>query len=171
MLNKEEQFKHIVGECGELIMRICKYYHQNAEDRKDMYQEVLINIWNSMEKFRGDSALSTWVYRVAVNTSLNYVRKDFKHIKLMVDAGHPGLNNIVDEDSLQQKLTREESFRHLKKELDLLPVIDKILISLVLEGISVKEMANIIGITEPNVKVKVHRIKTKLRKKLKNLSP
>lgn len=171
MLNKDERFKQIIGENSELIMRICRYYHLNAEDRKDMYQEVLINIWNSMERFRGDSALSTWVYRVAVNTSLNYIRKDFSHIRLMVDANHPGLNSIVDEDTLRQKLHEEESFSHLKKELNLLPVIDKILISLVMEGLSMKEMAEIIGITEPNVRVKIHRIKNKLRNKLKNLSP
>jgi len=167
MLNKEERFKKIIAENGDRIIRICKYYNPNSEDQKDMYQEILINIWKSLEKFRGDSAISTWVYRVAVNTSLNYTGKAFKHMKLMVDAGNKNLNMVVDDEEYKHKLQQEEYFNRLQIELNLLSVIDKSLISLVLEGLSMKEISNVMGITEPNVKVKLHRIKNELHNKLK----
>ena len=167
MLNKEERFKKIIAENGDKIIRICKYYNPNSEDQKDMYQEILINIWKSLEKFRGDSAISTWVYRVAVNTSLNYTGKAFKHMKLMVDAGNKNLNMVVDDEEYKHKLQQEEYFNRLQIELNLLSVIDKSLISLVLEGLSMKEISNVMGITEPNVKVKLHRIKNELHNKLK----
>ncbi len=167
MLNKEELFKKIIAENSDRITRICKYYNPNSEDQKDMYQEILINIWKSLDKFRGDSAISTWLYRVAVNTSLNYTGKAFKHMKLMVDVGHKNLNLVVDDEEYKHKLQQEECFNRLQTELNVLSVIDKTLISLVLEGLSMKEISNIMGITEPNVKVKLHRIKNDLQNKLK----
>ncbi len=167
MLSKEEQFKKIVAENSDRIIRICKYYNPNSEDQKDMYQEILINIWKSLETFRGDSAISTWLYRIAVNTSLNYTGKAFKHMKLMVDTCNNHLNLIVDDEEYKHKLQQEEYFNRLQTELNLLSVIDKSLISLVLEGLSMKEISNIMGITEPNVKVKLHRIKRELHDKFK----
>lgn len=131
-----------------------------------MYQEVLINIWKSLETFRGDSSISTWVYRVAVNTSLSFTSKSFKHMKLMVHADTQNLNSLLDEENLEEKLKQEAQLNQLQTEINQLSVIDHVLISLLLEGQTMKEIAIIIGITEPNVKVKIHRIKTHLKTKL-----
>lgn len=79
---KEEHFKVIIAENGDKITRICRYYNPNTEDQKDMYQEILVNIWNSMDRFRGESSISTWIYRIAVNTSLSFTGKAFLHMKL-----------------------------------------------------------------------------------------
>jgi len=166
-LNKEEKFNAIVSESSERIRRICRYYNSNAEDQKDMYQEVLVNIWKSLDSFRGDSALSTWVYRVAVNTSLTYTGKAYRHMKLMVNGDTANLNAVLDDENLKVKLEQEEQLDKLQTELNLLTVIEKALISLMLEGLSMKEIADIIGITEPNVKVKIHRVKAQLKEKLK----
>lgn len=167
-MNKEERFKKIISENSDRIMRICKYYNPNSEDQKDMYQEVLVNIWKSLDSFRGDSAINTWVYRVAINTSLNYTGKVFKEMKLIVAADNKYLNSIIDQEEFNEKLQQEEYYNRLQAELNLLSVIDKSLISLVVEGLSMKDIANVIGITEPNVKVKLHRIKNELRTKLKS---
>jgi len=166
-LNKEEKFNAIVSESSERIRRICRYYNSNPEDQKDMYQEVLVNIWKSIDSFRGDSALSTWVYRVAVNTSLTYTGKAYRHMKLMVNGDTVNLNSVLDDENLKVKLEQEEQLDKLQTELNLLTVIEKALISLMLEGLSMKEIAEIIGITEPNVKVKIHRVKAQLKEKLK----
>ncbi|WP_319502744.1 RNA polymerase sigma factor [uncultured Draconibacterium sp.] len=166
-MTKEEKFNTIVSENGERIRNICRYYNSNAEDQKDMYQEVLVNIWKSLDSFRGDSAMSTWVYRVAVNTSLTFTGKAFRHMKLMVDADTTNLNSILDDENLKQKLAEEKLLERMQLELNQLSVIDKALISLLLEGLSMKEIAEVIGITEPNVKVKIHRIKSQLKEKLK----
>lgn len=166
-MSKEEKFNAIISENSERIRNICRYYNSNAEDQKDMYQEVLVNIWKSLDSFRGDSALSTWIYRVAVNTSLTYTGKTFRHMKLIVNSETKNLNSVLDEESLKEKLHQENQFDKLQTELNQLSVIDKTLISLMLEGLSMKEIADVIGITEPNVKVKIHRVKAQLKEKLK----
>ncbi len=166
-MGKEEKFNTIVSDNAERIRNICRYYNSNAEDQKDMYQEVLVNIWKSLDSFRGDSALSTWVYRVAVNTSLTYTGKAFRHMKLMVNSDTKNLNSVLDDENLTEKLEKENQFDKLQAELNQLSVIDKALISLTLEGLSMKEIADVIGITEPNVKVKIHRVKAQLKEKLK----
>jgi RNA polymerase sigma-70 factor (ECF subfamily) len=127
-----------------------------------MYQEVLINIWRSLDKFRGESKLSTFIYRIAVNVSITYASKSFKQSKLYVSADTENINEIIDEPHEDN----EQQIQQLHTALNTLSVIDKALISLVLEGLTMKEIANIIGITEPNVKVKIHRIKTYLKKEL-----
>ncbi|MBN2616019.1 MAG: RNA polymerase sigma factor [Bacteroidales bacterium] len=166
-LNKEEQFNLIIAENSSRIQRICSYYNSDKEDQKDMVQEVLVNIWKSLDNFRGEAAMSTWIYRIAVNTSLNFTGKAFRQMKLMVNADIGNLNIIVDDEEIGKKLRQEENMKLLQNELNQLSVIDKALMSLVLEGLSMKEIADIIGITEPNVKVKIHRVKSQLRVKLK----
>lgn len=166
-MKKEEKFNAIVSENSERIQRICRYYNSNTEDQKDMYQEVLVNIWKSLDSFRGDSAISTWVYRVAVNTSLSYTGKAYRRMKLMVNSDTQNLNSLMDEENLKEKLEQEEQLEQLQTELNQLSVIDKALISLMLEGLTMKEIADVIGITEPNVKVKIHRVKTQLKEILK----
>ncbi len=133
-----------------------------------MYQEVLVNIWNSLDSFRGDSSISTWIYRVAVNTSLSYTGKAYKHMKLIVDADTRNLDSILDEENFEAKKLQEKQLECLQNELNQLSVIDKALISLMFEGLSMRDIADVIGITEPNVRVKIHRIKTQLKNKLTN---
>ncbi|WP_209319899.1 RNA polymerase sigma factor [Ancylomarina longa] len=165
-MKKEDRFNQILSENRERIQRICRYYSSNSEDQKDMYQEVLVNIWKSLDNFRGDSAISTWVYRVAVNTSLSFTGKAFKQMKLIVNTDTQNLSSILDDESLEAKYKEEARFNQFQNELNQLSVIDKALISLMLEGLKMKEIADIIGISESNVKVKIHRIKIYLKTKL-----
>jgi RNA polymerase sigma-70 factor (ECF subfamily) len=166
--NKENQFKRIIDENGGRIMRICRYYNSNPEDQKDMYQEILVNVWTSLDRFRGDSKVSTWVYRIAVNTSLNFIGKAYRNMKLMVDKDVQNLNVFFDEDEVNLKKQQELDIESLQTQMNLLSVIDKVMISLMLEGLSTREIADIIGLTEPNVRVKIHRIKEQLRIQLSN---
>ncbi len=163
---KEEQFKKIVDENGDRIMRICRYYNPDKEDQKDMFQEILVNIWNSLDKFRGESAISTWIYRIAVNTSLSFTGKAFRHMKMQINTDQQNLNMLLDDDDLEAKLKQEADLEKLQTQLNQLSVIDKALISLVLEGLSMREIADVIGLTEPNVKVKIHRIKEELKRNM-----
>jgi RNA polymerase sigma-70 factor (ECF subfamily) len=166
-LKKEDNFNRIVAENEERIKRICGYYNSNEHDQKDMCQEVLINIWKSLDNFRGDSAMSTWIYRIAVNTALTYTGKAYKHMKLMVNADTQNLSSVYADEGFEAKQLQEKNLETLQNELNMLSVIDKALISLMLEGLTMREIADVIGITEPNVKVKIHRIKTQLQAKLK----
>lgn len=165
-MKKEEQFNRLVEDNKERIKRICSYYNSNTHDQEDMFQEILVNIWKSLDSFRGDSSINTWIYRVAINTSLSYTGKAYKQMKMIVPADNYQLNSLLDDESLEAKKLQEQQLENLQNELNLLSVIDKALISLLLEGLSMNEIANVIGITESNVKVKIHRIKEQLKTKL-----
>lgn len=165
-VSKEEQFKQMINENGDRIMRICRYYNSNPDDQQDMYQEVLINVWKSLDRFRGDSKISTWIYRIAVNTSLNFTGKVYRNMKLIVDKDIQNLSVLIDDDETDRNRQRELDLAALQIQLNLLSVIDKTLISLMLEGLSTREIADVIGLTESNVRVKIHRIKEQLRDRL-----
>lgn len=160
--NKEAKFKQIIDENSERIMRICRYYNPNSEDQKDMYQEILVNVWESLDSFRGDSKISTWVYRIAINTSLNFTGKAFRQMKLMVDKDVRNMSLLADDDLLT-KQAYENDLDTLQTQLNQLTVIEKAMISLQLEGLSMREIADVIGLTETNTRVKIHRIKEKLK--------
>lgn len=165
-MTKEDKFNKIVEDNSERIKRICCYYNQDEDDCKDIYQEVLVNIWKSLDNFREEAAISTWIYRIAVNTSLSFNGKAYRHMKLQVNLENRHLNSILDEEQFEDKLKEEQQYERLQNELNILSVIEKALISLALEGLSMKEIADVIGITESNVKVKLHRIKQQLKSKL-----
>jgi RNA polymerase sigma-70 factor (ECF subfamily) len=158
---KEQHFKQIIEQNSERIQRICSYYAPTAEDRKDMYQEVLVNIWKSLDNFRGEAAISTWIYRIAVNTSISYAGKEVRRLSLNVDKDPAVLSSIIDYDADRE--ISAAKVEELGNALNQLSVIDKLLISLSLEKLTAREIADIIGITEPNVRVKIHRIKENLR--------
>ena len=166
MENKEEKFRKIVADYKDMILRICRYYAPSQEDRKDMYQETLINIWRSLESFRGESSIQTWIYRITVNTSLSFAGKQYKQLRLNVDLETSNIRNVlIDEEN--DAVLRENQLKELQVHLNQLSVIDKAVMGLVLDELSTREIAEIIGITEPNVRVKIHRIKEYLRMKMK----
>jgi RNA polymerase sigma-70 factor (ECF subfamily) len=166
MTLKEEKFRKTIDENKSRIMRVCRYYAPSREDQKDMYQEILVNIWRSIETFRGDCELSTWIYRISVNTSLSYAGKHYKRMKLNVDIDTCNISGILEDDPDERKLI-EEKISDLQFNLNQLSVIDKAIMGLVLEELSYRDIADIIGITEPNVRIKVHRIKETLRSQMK----
>ena len=166
MQKKEERFNILIKENHNRIQRICKYYAPVSEDQKDIYQEILVNIWKSLENFRGDAQESTWIYRIALNTAMGFAGKEFRRMRIVLDGGEKNLTNLISEDDNEVKL-REDQFNILQNQLNQLSVIDKAIMSLVLEDLSSKEIADIIGITEPNVRVKIHRIKETLREQMK----
>lgn len=165
---KEEQFKQIVDENKDRIMRICRYYNPDAEDQKDMFQEILVNVWKSLDNFRGDSKISTWVYRIAINTSLSFTGKAFRQMKLIVDKDVQLMEVLVDDD-VHLKQQYETDFETLQTHLNQLTVIEKAMISLMLEGLSMREIADVIGLTENNIRVKIHRIKDKLKEQISTI--
>jgi RNA polymerase sigma-70 factor, ECF subfamily len=166
MAKKDDDFKKIVAENEQRITNICRYYAANDEDQKDIYQEVLINVWKSLDSFRGDAAISTWIYRIAVNTALGFTGKEFRRLKFNTPVDSPALQNLTDENP-GEGLEKEAQLDALRAAVSRLSVIDNALISLTLEGLSSREIADIIGITEPNVRVKIHRIKQDLQTILK----
>jgi len=168
MSQKEETFRKVIKENEERISGICRYYSLNEEDQKDMNQEVLINIWNSLDNFRGDAQWSTWVYRVSVNTALGFTKKEIRRQKIFIRQDDEKLIDLLDYDDFSSK-EKEIMLQALESKINMLSVVDKIIITLVLESVTYKEIASVIGITEPNVRVKIHRIKNELKEMLNNI--
>jgi RNA polymerase sigma-70 factor (ECF subfamily) len=166
MNKKEEKFRKIINDNEHRISGICRYYSSNEDDQKDMYQDVLINIWKSIDSFRGDAQLSTWIYRVAVNTAMGFANKEVRRQNIFLDQKDNSLQNFMDVDENTAK-EKEKLFQILENQINQLSVIDKIIMTLVLESVNHKEIASVIGITEPNVRVKIHRIKGELKEALK----
>jgi RNA polymerase sigma-70 factor (ECF subfamily) len=168
MKQKEKQFRELLEENESRLRGICRYYAVNSDDFKDLYQEVLTNLWKSLNYFRGDARLSTWVYRVAVNTAMGFAGKELKHRKIYLNGDLAKYHSLLLEETGEEN--QAEDLREiLEISVNQLSVIDKTMIALVMEGVSMKEIAAIIGITEANVRVKVHRLKTYLKESLKNI--
>jgi RNA polymerase sigma-70 factor, ECF subfamily len=167
MTAKEEQFRKIVEEQQERVWNICRHYARTVDDTKDLQQEVMINVWRNLDAFRGEAALSTWIYRIAVNTCLSYIMKENRRSDFNLSLDHKNVEQLMHEDETSEKLVEEKQLEELHNTINQLTVIDKLLISLSIEKVTTREMADIIGITEPNVRTKLHRIREELRTKIK----
>jgi RNA polymerase sigma-70 factor, ECF subfamily len=163
MEDREIKFKELVNQNHERIYRICAYHTSGLDDCNDLYQQILINVWQALHSFRGDSKLSTWIYRIALNTAIDFNRAETRRMisksKYQLDLGHSGPWG----ESAWEKIRMEKLVDHLWQQINQLSVIDKVIISLVLEEITSKEIADVVGISEINVRVKIHRIKESLK--------
>ncbi len=158
-MDRDATFKKLYDEYRDRIYRMCCNYVSGEEDRKDLYQETLHNIWKGLAGFRGDSALSTWIYRVTVNTSLNYLSKQ-KSQRKKTEAYGEHQHSLIRSGEAE---SNENDFELLYGAIARLPLIDMIIMSLVLEEASSTEIAKATGLTESNVRVRAHRAKEKLR--------
>jgi RNA polymerase sigma-70 factor (ECF subfamily) len=163
-VRKEQLFNNIYADNKDKIYRICCFYIQDDEDRKDLYQEILTNIWRGLDRFEGRSKISTWIYRIAVNTSMAYFKKQNREInkKEIVD------QEIKQESTIQSNENEQETIKSLHQAISNLNKMEKAIVSLMLEEVSQKEIAHILGFTENNIRVKIHRIKTRLKIHIKN---
>jgi len=142
-----------------IIYKICKLYAAE-EDRDDLKQEIIYQLWRSYPTFRGDSKFQSWMYRVALNTAMLGLRASkMKYIRLNEHALE------ISDDSLEQQ-DEEIRIKFLYKQISNLKDLDKTIIFLYLEQCSYEEIAEITGISTKNVSVRLVRIKEKLRAKL-----
>lgn len=157
---KEKLFSEVYETFRHRIYRICYAYIYQKEEVEDLFQEIMINIWNSIDRFRGDSQLGTWVYRVAVNSAMLYNRKNKFHGKVKSDISEVYLTN--DDAGSEDHKQTEEKLNTLAKCISKLEKQDRIIISLILEELSYDQISEITGVTSNYVGVKVNRIKKQL---------
>lgn len=145
-----------------MVMQMCMGFVKGDIDlAKDLSQDIFINTWNSLDKFKGDSGYKTWIYRITVNTCLKYIRD--KKDKNRVDIDNIG-HNLKDDS----QVSLEPLYESLYKAIGQLPEVDRLIIMMVLDELKYDEISNIIGISEVNLRVKIHRIKKNLKKILEN---
>jgi len=163
-MDRETQFKTVLEANRDRIYRICCCYIRGEDERQDVFQDVLLQIWKSLDMFANRSAISTWIYRVAVNVCLGHLRLAQRRNRLFTqefaDATDPATAGVPASDNPRQMAS---DLRHLYECIQRLPDLDKTLVSLFLEDASSKEIADVMGISEINVRVKLHRIKKRLK--------
>jgi RNA polymerase sigma-70 factor (ECF subfamily) len=151
------EFEEIYGLYSPPIFRVCLGYLGDPEQAKDITQETFISVWQNLSKFRNDSKISTWIYRIATNHCLRAVEKRNRSIPMDL----PENSIPVQEESMNEKLN------FLYTAISELEEFDRLIISWVLEDIPQWEIAEIIGINPGNLRVRIHRIKEKLAQKFR----
>ncbi|MEP7142680.1 MAG: RNA polymerase sigma factor [Ferruginibacter sp.] len=143
-----------------LIFKVVRVYAFNAMDRDDLFQEITIQVWHSVPAFRQECSVTTWLYRISLNTAIKWVRKEQKHYQAEpLDK----VQHILQESGRQV----DERLSWLYEEIYRLDEIDRSITLLLLDNFSYREMAGILGITESNIGVKINRIKKHLISKSK----
>ena len=156
MNDQEKRFAQLVNEHKSTIYSVCYMFSQDEDEVNDLFQETLINIWEGIDSFREKSKISTWIYRVALNTCLMQERKKKKEVQkvpLSMD-----VNFFEDEDANIAQV------RQLHQRIGKLDLVDRAIVMLWLEDMSYDEIGAIMGITAQNVGVKLFRIKEQLKK-------
>jgi len=155
----EKEFLQIIQKNQGIIHKVCNIYCDTEDDRNDLFQEIVVQLWRSYPTFRKESKVSTWMYRVALNTAIT----SFKKSKRRPDQNRLTYENFQIEDEAYDTET-EERIRSLHKAVNHLTGIEKSIVLLYLENKKYEEIAEITGITQNYVRVKMNRIKKKLKK-------
>ena len=154
MSSTENQFKDIYSNYSKKVHRLCLGYTGDTMQADDLLQEVFIKVWENLEKFRGESQVSTWIYRITVNTCLLHIRSNKKQTKVDFDK-----TNLKISDDTNEK---ENQIQLLYKCISKLNETDRLIITLLLEEVPYEEIAAVTSISEGNLRVKIHRIKQQL---------
>jgi RNA polymerase sigma-70 factor (ECF subfamily) len=151
-------FEEIYKTYWQKIFRLCMGYINDHNLAQDMAQETFIIVWQQLPRFRNEANIGTWIYKIASNNCLRQIEKQnrFPRAELPI--------NLIDE----KQVNIEPKIQYLYRCISELPETERIIISLELENIKQAEIANIVGLSESNIRVKIHRIKEKLTQKFKD---
>jgi RNA polymerase sigma-70 factor (ECF subfamily) len=155
---REQMFLDLFRENKPRILRLCSAYLNCPAEAEDLFQDIMTNVWRHLPSFRGEARASTWLYRIAVNTALMYRRKR-KPVERLQDLPDGSFG-------AQRNLEEQERLAALRRAIAELAGQDRLVITLLLEGFSYKEISEITGITTNYVGVKISRIKQALEQRL-----
>ena len=160
MYAMEKEFTGLINNHKGIIYKVCQLYCHESENRKDLFQEIVIQLWKAYPNFRGEAKLSTWIYKIALNTAISSLKKENKNklIKTISDSEFeiPAL-----------EITENEHLKKLYQAIQQLTEIERAIIMLYLDEKNYEEITEIVGISKSNVGVKLNRIKQKLSKIIK----
>ncbi len=154
----EQDFLLLVQEHQGIIRKVCHLYGRNDADRDDLYQEIVIQLWKAFSSFRGEAKISTWLYRIALNTAISNLRKQSRKVALSFPEFIPREEAETNEEKL-----KEEKLQQMYAAISRLSEVEKAIVMLYLEDKSYDEMEEILGIGNGALRVKMNRIKEKLR--------
>lgn len=159
-MDKKDRFTKVIKKNEGLIFKVAILYTRSLSDREDLYQEIVFQLWKSFDSFNEQSKLSTWMYRVALNTAIY----NLKQSKRRIETTAIELETMQIADDFDK--AEEERIKLLYEHVQMLNLLEKGIILLYLEGKSHEEIASIIGITTSNVGTKISRIREKLRSQI-----
>ncbi|MDZ7899711.1 MAG: sigma-70 family RNA polymerase sigma factor [Arcicella sp.] len=154
----ENQFVEMIKLHQGIVHKVCGMYRHDPDDRKDLFQEIVIQLWRAFPKFRQESKISTWIYQIALNVAISDFRKESRRPQKVEFLEI--FTNISDEN---YDPTTEEQIQQMHFAIAQLSEIEKAIVMLYFEEKSNEEIAEIVGITQNNVRVKMTRIREKLR--------
>jgi RNA polymerase sigma-70 factor (ECF subfamily) len=157
----EKEFLDMIEAQKRTIYKVCYMYANDQDDLNDLFQETVLNLWKSFPSYRGDSKLTTWVYRISMNTCITYLRHASHRPQTVPMTANVASQMAADEDTSAQ-------LQDLYKLINQLGKLERALILLWLEERNYQEMADILGLSKANVAVKLNRIREKLRKMSNN---
>lgn len=159
----KEKFVVEIDENKGIIFKVCNMYCRNREDKEDLFQDIVLQLWRSYFSFKGESKFSTWMYRIAINTAITRLRKETKKEKF--------IEMNIDELQLPAHTASEEDEKMelMYQAIDQLSEVEKAITMLYIDECNYKEMAEIIGISESNIGFKLNKIKAKLKNIVKSL--
>lgn len=156
----EQTFIQSIESHQKIIHKVCNLYLHHEQDKKDLFQEILLAAWKGYPQFKGDAKFSTWLYRVALNTAITFYRKEQRQVITAAMPEQPGI-------AAETGQTEQEQLTAMYISINELSAIDKALVMLYMEDYSYNEIADMMGITANNVAVKMNRIKLKLKESAK----
>jgi RNA polymerase sigma-70 factor (ECF subfamily) len=157
----EVRFKVWVGKHAGAVLKVARAYAHTAEDCQDLVQEILLHVWRSLPRFEGRSSEITWFYRIALNTALGWRRDEQRRLRNHI-AGIEIESVVAENADGAQHATNREIVERLYAAIHQLPKTDAALVLLYLDELSYREMAEVLGISESNVGVKLNRAKKAL---------
>ncbi len=162
MKEREKEFLNRLDVHKGILFKISKMYMDNSDDQNDLFQEIIAQLWKSYDSFKNESQFSSWMYRVALNTAIVFLKKE----KRKIDKYEITTDNIKEAES--DAADKESQLAHFYEALQKLNKIEKAIIFYQLEGFSHKEIGSNLGISEGNARVKLNRAKDKLKEIIKN---
>jgi len=157
----EQKFLELVNENRNRILRVCRAYSWNSADQDDLYQEILFQIWRGLPGLKEKQFANTWVYRVAINTAISFVRKRASSSDRVVQFEHADLTRTIESRQATEENT-DDRVANLYNAIYKLNPLEKALVALFLEDLTYEQIAEATGISANNVGVMLHRAKRRL---------
>lgn len=161
--NKQSEFLALVEQHKGAILKVCALYTGRTDEKEDLFQEILIQLWKAWPNFRGMSKFSTWLYRIALNTAISGLRRKKADLVFMDGSALPDPHDTGD------AALKEEQLKTLYAAIRQLPEIDRAVVMLYLEDRSYEEMEDILGIPQGTLRVKMNRAKEKLKRTVQTM--
>jgi len=154
----QERFQALVDEHKKILYKVCNSYCRNRDDRDDLAQEIVIQLWRSFSTFDGRYRFSTWMYRIALNVAISFYRRESTRTRYVISDEEHLLEAIDDTES------QPEEIRLLYRFIEGLDPLNKALVLLYLDGNNYEEIAGVLGISETNVATKISRLKKTMKR-------